>query len=204
MWLCFNQVSNNLVSQAGQMESHGLPNDAMPMLNALACILFAPIIHRCLSVSVKWGLETGPILRITIGFLFTAASMFYTAALQHFIYNAGPCFERPLACPSSLNGMVPNHINVWLQTPLYALMAVGEVLCVVTISEYLYKITPEGMKSIVQALSSVGASVGMGLGVAISPLASDPYLVYMFTTLGIGMVLTAGLFWVLIRSKGMM
>ena len=41
--LCFNQLNNNLTSQAATMDTHGLPNDILSNLDPLALIIFIPI-----------------------------------------------------------------------------------------------------------------------------------------------------------------
>jgi len=41
--LTYNQLNNNLVSQAATMSTHGLPNDVLSNLDPLALIIFIPI-----------------------------------------------------------------------------------------------------------------------------------------------------------------
>jgi POT family proton-dependent oligopeptide transporter len=65
---------------------------------------------------------------MTIGFVLTAASMAIATGVQQAIYNAPPCFNRPLECPASLNGSRPNNVSVMLQIPIYIIGAFGEML----------------------------------------------------------------------------
>lgn len=41
--LTYNQLNNNLTSQAATMETHGLPNDILSNLDPLALIILIPI-----------------------------------------------------------------------------------------------------------------------------------------------------------------
>lgn len=41
--LCYNQLNNNLTSQAATMATHGLPNDVLSNLDPLALVIFIPI-----------------------------------------------------------------------------------------------------------------------------------------------------------------
>jgi POT family proton-dependent oligopeptide transporter len=41
--LTYNQINNNLTSQAGEMSTHGVPNDVLSNLDPLALILLIPI-----------------------------------------------------------------------------------------------------------------------------------------------------------------
>ncbi|GJJ06618.1 hypothetical protein Clacol_000811 [Clathrus columnatus] len=66
-WISYNQLQNNLVSQAGYMFTGRTPNDLLT--NRLR----------------RFGIIVRPIQRITLGFFFVAAAMAYAAILQHFI-----------------------------------------------------------------------------------------------------------------------
>ncbi|KAL1593892.1 ATP-dependent DNA helicase chl1, partial [Paraconiothyrium brasiliense] len=45
-WLAFSQMMNNFVSQAGQMQLHGLPNDILPNIDPITLIILIPIVDR--------------------------------------------------------------------------------------------------------------------------------------------------------------
>jgi len=189
-------MQNNLVSQAGQMEVHGIPNDTIPAINQVACIILGPIIQNLLYPYLsKRKIHFRPIARITVGFIAVVIAMGYTAGVQRLIYNASPCYEAPLACPASDGGHTPNHINVWLQTPIYVIMAISEIFSYVTALEYAYAKAPKDMKTIVQAISLLIAGIGAALGMAISPVAEDPKLVTMYAALAGAMVVGTVIFW---------
>jgi len=121
--------------------------------------------------------------------------MAFAAGVQQLIYHAGPCYAQPRACTASQDGTLPNNVNVWVQTPVYVLLAVAEIFGFVTVFEYAYSKAPPGMKSVVQALTQLTACLASAVGMAISPAARDPYMVTMYACLAGAMVLSAGLFW---------
>ncbi|KAJ5201040.1 Major facilitator superfamily domain general substrate transporter [Penicillium cf. viridicatum] len=132
VWLCWGQTYNNLISQAGQMETYGIPNDVMPNFNPIACIIAGPLIQQCLFPFLnRCKIPFRPIARISVGFFLMGASLAWATGLQAFIYRAGPCPDYPLACPDPKNGTIPQHISVFLQVPCYVLMAIGEIFCVI-------------------------------------------------------------------------
>ncbi|KAK2751173.1 peptide transporter ptr2 [Myotisia sp. PD_48] len=193
-YLCINQMYNNLVAQAGQMNLHGVPNDMIQAIAGVACIICGPIIQWLYSSLAKRRLTFGPMARITTAFLLCGAGMAYAAGIQQLIYSTGPCYDRPLACSASGDGRLPNDVNVWLQVPLYFLLAVAEIFGFVTAFEYAYSKSPAGMKTIIQALTQLVACLASALGMAISPAARDPHMVIMYSCLAAGMGLTAVLF----------
>jgi proton-dependent oligopeptide transporter, POT family len=82
-WVCYNQMLNNLISQAGQMERHGIPNDFLQNIDALALIVFIPIMDLFVYPGLrKIGIHFRPITRIFFGFMFAAAAMAFSAGIQ--------------------------------------------------------------------------------------------------------------------------
>ncbi|KAI1908922.1 peptide transporter ptr2 [Ophidiomyces ophidiicola] len=194
-YLCINQMYNNLVSQAGQMNLHGVPNDMIQAFSGVACIIFGPIIQAMYGVLAKHKIPFGPIARITAGFIFCGAGMAYAAGLQKLIYSTGPCYDRPFACPASENGRIPNNVNVWIQMPVYVFLAIGEIFGFVTAYEYAYSKAPRDMKTVVQSLTQLTACVASLLGMAISPAAKDPNMVILYSCLAGAMGLSSVLFY---------
>ena len=186
---------NNLVSQAGQMNLHGVPNDMIQAFSGVACIIFGPIIQGLYEVLAKRKIEFGPIARITAAFIFCGAGMGYAAGVQKLIYSSAPCYDTPFACDESAGGKIPNDVNVWVQMPVYVLLAIGEIFGFVTAFEYAYGKAPKDMKTVVQALTQLTACLASVLGMAISPAAKDPNMVIFYACLASAMGLTAVLFW---------
>lgn len=196
-YLCIGQMYNNLVSQAGQMDLHGVPNDAIQALSGVACVILGPIIQGLYTFLAKHRITFGPIARIATAFFFCGAGMGYAAGIQKLIYASGPCYDRPLACSQSDGGKIPNQINVWIQLPIYFLLAVAEILGFVTAFEYAYNKAPKDMKTIVQALTQLTACLASALGMALSPVARDPHILIMYVCLAASMgVCTIGFWWI--------
>ena len=41
--LTYNQINNNLISQAGSMSTHGIPNDVLSNLDPFALLILIPL-----------------------------------------------------------------------------------------------------------------------------------------------------------------
>lgn len=135
-----------------------------------------------------------------IGFIAIGASMAYASGVQKLIYSRGPCYNIPLACPGSDKGRIPNEVNVFVQTPIYFILAAAEILGLVSAREYAYSKAPKNMKTVVQALTQVTAGVGAAIGIAISPAAKDPHLVIFYAALAGATVGVTVFLWVLFRK----
>ncbi|KAJ5519177.1 oligopeptide transporter, partial [Penicillium expansum] len=118
-YLCIDQITNNFVSQAGQIKLSAIPNDTIEALNPIACVLLGPIIQKLLYPGLqKYGIA---------------------------IESISP---------------------------------------------------PKDMCSLVQALRQVTAATGSALGIALSPVAVDPKVMYLYTGLTATMIAAAPTFWV--------
>ncbi|KAJ5173828.1 uncharacterized protein N7500_001759 [Penicillium coprophilum] len=178
-----------------------IPNDTIQALNPIACVLLGPIIQKLLYPGLhNHGIAFGEISRMTWAFITISSSMAFAAGLQKLIYTRGPCYEYPRSCPDSDGGKIPNNISVWVQTPSYFLLAFAEILGFTTLSEYSYSKAPKDMRSLVQALRQVTAAIGSALGMALSPVAVDPKVIYLYTGLAATMIAAAPFFWVAFRN----
>ncbi|KAJ2008530.1 peptide transporter ptr2 [Coemansia thaxteri] len=175
-WLCYGQISNNLISQSGQMNTGPVPNDIMQNIDPLTLIILIPIFDLFIYPAFRrCGLELRPVTRITIGFLVAALSMAYSAIIQHLVYTTGPYFEHP---GEGDNGF--NNISAGLQVPAYILVALSEIFASVTGLEYAYKQAPESMKSIVMSLFLFTNAGGSVLAFCFNSISVNPYLVKNF------------------------
>ncbi|KAK9491068.1 POT family-domain-containing protein [Lipomyces doorenjongii] len=185
-WLVYGQMVNNFVSQAGEMNTHGIPNDIMQNINPIAIIIFIPICDSFVYPYLRRiGIPFKPITRIFFGFLFGTIAMAYAAIVQHLIYTSGPCYEYPLACDASSGGQIPNDVHVAIQTPAYFFIAMSEIFASITGLEYAYTKAPTSMKSFVMSMYLLMNAFGSALGIAISPTAKDPDMVWTYTSLAI-------------------
>jgi len=198
-WVVYSQFSGNFVSQAGQMQGHGIPNDLMQNFDPIAILFFAPILDRLVyPLLQKHHIKFRPIARISLGFVVASMSMLYAAVLQHFIYKAGPCYGTPLCAASEIDGVAHgNNIHIAIQTPAYMFIGISEIFASVTGLEYAYMKAPPSMKSFVQAMYLLTNAFGYAIGEAFVPLVGDPKIMYLFAGLCAGSFAVGVLFWVL-------
>jgi dipeptide/tripeptide permease len=202
-WLAYSQMQTNFISQAGTMETHGIPNDSLANIDPIVIITFIPLLDRWgYPLLQRRGYNLTAITRISIGFAFAALAMFYAGFLQNRIYAAPPCFSHPLAADCE-NGTVPNHVNVLTQVPSYFLLALSEVFASVTGLEFAYTKAPESMRSVVMALFLSTSAFGSGLAILFAPLARDPELVKLYLILGALVSTIGALFYFRFRQREM-
>jgi POT family proton-dependent oligopeptide transporter len=192
-------MHNNLISQAGQMNLHGVPNDMIQAMAGVACVVFGPVIQALYGFLAKHRIAFGPMKRIAVAYIICGSAMAYASGLQQLIYSTGPCYDAPLACTASDNGRIPNDINVWTQLPVYIGLAVAEIFGLVTASQYSYSHAPKDMRSVVQAMVQLSACLGSVMGIAISPAARDPWLVVVYASIAAALGVCSVLFWWIFR-----
>ena len=193
-WVVYGQMLNNFVSQAGQMELHGLPNDFLQVIDSITIIVFIPICEHFVYPFVRKFTPLKSITKITLGFMFGTAAMVYAGVLQHYIYKAGPCYDEPLTC-KGFEG-VPNRIHIALQVPAYVLIAFSEIFASITGLEYAYTKAPVSMKSFIMSLFLLTNAGGSALGIALSSTSENPKFVWSYTGLAVSCFVAGGLFWI--------
>ncbi|KAJ3501816.1 hypothetical protein NM208_g16858 [Fusarium decemcellulare] len=200
-WLCYNQINNNLISQAALMERHGLPNDILSNLNPFALLIFIPLNDFFIYPALrKAGFRFTPIKKITAGFFTGASAMIWAAVVQHYIYQKSECgMHASGKIWSDEEGemvdcaIVP--INVWAQTGSYVLIALSEVFASITSLEYAFSKAPKNMRSMVQAVALFMTAFSAALGQALVGLAADPLLVWNYGVVAILAVIAGTCFW---------
>ncbi|ORZ16385.1 POT family-domain-containing protein [Absidia repens] len=176
-WLCYSQITNNLISQAGTMLTGNVPNDIMQNIDPLVLIITIPIMDRLVYPGLRrLGFPMRPIFRITLGFICAAAAMAYTAGIQYKIYQTPPYYYYP-----SDGETGQNWISAGYQIPSYFFIALSEIFASITGLEYAYKKAPQSMKSIVMALFLFTNCFASILAFALVPVTVDPKLHWMFT-----------------------
>jgi POT family proton-dependent oligopeptide transporter len=190
-WLCYNQINNNLISQAALMQRHGVPNDILSNLNPFALLIFIPLNDRLIYPALrKAGIRFTPIKKITAGFFTGAAAMIWAAVVQHYIYQKSECGMR-----ESGEDCAVVEINVWAQTGAYVLIALSEVFASITSLEYAFSKAPKNMRSMVQAVALFMTAFSAALGQALVGLAADPLLVWNYGVVAILAVIAGTCFW---------
>lgn len=200
-WVVYGQMINNFISQAGTMNTHGIPNDIMQNLDPISVIVMIPIVERLVYPFLRrHGITFKPITRITFGFFVASLAMAYAAIVQHLIYKTGPCYDAPLECAASEGGSIPNNIHVAIQTPAYFFIGLSEIFASVTGLEYAYTKAPANMKSFIMSMFLLTNAFGSALGIAVSQTAVDPKLLWMYTGLAVATVIAGIIFWFTFRG----
>ncbi|KAI1258703.1 POT family protein [Xylariaceae sp. FL1019] len=199
-WLPYNQLNNNLISQAATMVLGGVPNDVVNNLDPIALLLFIPIFDKIFYPFLrKIGINLTPIKKISLGFLFGTISMVVGAIIQHEIYWQSPCREisgygHAASCKTALGYDADENVNerlykppltVWIQTPAYVLIAFSEIFASVTGLEYAFTKAPKNMRGFITSIFWFAQAFSSALGQAFVPLSTDPVLVWLYTTVAI-------------------
>ncbi|KAI9376468.1 POT family-domain-containing protein [Aspergillus egyptiacus] len=200
-WVVYGQFSSNFVTQAGQMQQHGIPNDLMQNFDPISIIVFIPVLETLVyPVLRRMHIRFRPISRISLGFIVASLAMMYAAIVQHLIYSAGPCYESPLCDASIVDGTAQgNRVHIAIQTPAYVFIGISEIFASVSGLEYAYTKAPPSMKSFVQSMYLLTNAFGSALAEALTPAAYDPAILWMFTGLACASFVVGILFYILYR-----
>ncbi|BCS23213.1 peptide MFS transporter [Aspergillus puulaauensis] len=195
-WVVYGQFSSNFVTQAGQMQGHGIPNDLMQNFDPISIIVFIPVLETLVyPVLRRLRIRFRPISRISLGFIVASLAMMYAAIVQHLIYSAGPCYESPGCDASIVDGSAQgNNIHIAIQTPAYFFIGISEIFASVSGLEYAYTKAPPSMKSFVQSMYLLTNAFGSALAEALTPAAFDPAIMWMFVGLACASFLAGILF----------
>ncbi|KAF2105621.1 POT family-domain-containing protein [Lophiotrema nucula] len=197
-WLAYNQMSNNLVSQANTMVLGKTPNDIVSKLNPIFIIIVIPIMDfGVYPLLRKMGVRFTPIKKITAGFVLSSFAMVSACVTQAYIYKMSACGSHINALTKAGRKDCTANISVWVQVFPYGLIGMSEVLASITKLEYAYTKAPVNMRSTVQAIALFTSAVSSALGQALVGLSEDPLLVWNYGSVavvamigGIGFYLT--------------
>lgn len=181
-------MSNNMVNQAATLRTDGVPNDVINNLNPLSLIIFIPIVDKFVYPSLaKMGIRFTPIKKIAMGFLMGTLSMVTAAVIQHFIYEKSPCGKNAsdLSTGGCVSELGPPPISVWVQTPAYIIVAFSEIFASITALEYAFTKAPKNMRGLVTGLFFFSNAFSSAISQAFVGLATDPLLVWLYTTVAV-------------------
>ncbi|KAJ5813837.1 Major facilitator superfamily domain general substrate transporter [Penicillium pulvis] len=168
-FICWVQIWNNLISQAGTMALHGTPNDLLQNLDPIALCIFIPLLDLGVYPLLrKWNINFNPVYRIFAGFVLASLAMAYASVLQHYIYIS------PI-----------DSIHVWIQAPAYIFVALSEAFIVITGLELAFTHAPKSLRSFVSALFWLTIGIAAAICIGLSPVSQNPYLVWMYGSLAI-------------------
>ncbi|KAH7113264.1 MFS peptide transporter-like protein Ptr2 [Dendryphion nanum] len=196
-WLAYNQMTNNLVSQANTMVLGKVPNDIISKLNPIFIIIVIPLMDFIVYPGLrKAGVVLSPIKKITAGFVLSSLAMVSACVTQAYIYKLSACGDH-INKLSKTRKDCTAPISVWIQVFPYGLIGMSEVLASITKLEYAYTKAPKNMRSTVQAIALSTSAVSSALGQAFVGLSEDPLLVWNYGSVavvamigGIGFYLT--------------
>lgn len=155
------------------MLTGNVPNDIMQNIDPITLIILIPFMETIFYPTLRrFGISMRPIMRISIGFFFSAVAMGYTAGIQSMIYKSPPYYDHPEG---------QNWISAAYQIPSYVFVALGEIFASITGLEYAYKKAPQSMKSIVMALFLLTNCFASILAFALVSVTVDPKLTWMYT-----------------------
>ncbi|KAI0789000.1 PTR2-domain-containing protein [Irpex lacteus] len=195
-WLTYNQLNNNLTSQAATMSTHGLPNDVLSNLDPFALIIMIPICDRIIYPALrKAHIRFTPIRRIAAGFWVGTFAMIWAAVVQHYIYKTNPCGYYVATCQDADGNAVVSPLNVWIQTGSYVLVALSEIFASITGLEYAFTKAPKNMRSLVMSAFLFMSAISSALGEAFVPLVSDPLLVWNYGVVAVLSGVSGTIFW---------
>jgi POT family proton-dependent oligopeptide transporter len=109
--------------------------------------------------------------------------MVYACVLQHYIYTS----------PSA-------SINVWIQAPGYIFGSLSEIWVLVTGIEIAFNNSPENLRAVVTSVFWVTIAVGAAIGIALTPVSQDPYMVWTYGGIAVAAFLAGCVFWVCFRD----
>jgi POT family proton-dependent oligopeptide transporter len=110
-----------------------------------------------------FGIVLKPILRICLGFMMASFGMLYVCVLQYFIYKAPP-----------------HSINLWIQAPAHAFIAVSEIWVIITGLEVAFIKAPPTLRAFVSSIFWLTVAAGSILGIALSPVSKNPNMVWFY------------------------
>lgn len=187
-WLCYSQMTNNLVSMTATMQTGDVPNDILQNINPLTLIIAIPIFDSVIYPGFRrLRMPLKPVMRMTLGFIFASGAMAYCAGVQSYVYSQPPYFDNPAGRK--------NDVSVALVIPAYVLIGISEIFASITGLEYAYKKAPAKMKSLVMALFLFTNCLASVLAFALVSVAVDPKLTYLYTGVAAAMAICAPIFY---------
>ncbi|WVR09262.1 hypothetical protein IAU60_006327 [Kwoniella sp. DSM 27419] len=180
-YLADGGIGNMENDMSSAMTLNNIPNDLMGNFNPLCIIIFTPIItYGLYPFFERIGRPIKPMTRISIGFALGTITMIIGALVQWRVYKTSPCGYHATDCEA---GVSPVPL-AW-QIPLSALPGIGEIFVSVTSYEIAYTRAPARMKSLVYAIILFNQAISAAIGLALSDVIEDPYLIWPYVALAI-------------------
>ncbi|WVQ64078.1 uncharacterized protein L199_002237 [Kwoniella botswanensis] len=177
-YLADGGIGNMENDMSAAMKLNNIPNDLFGNFNPLCIIVFTPIVGLMYKWFEKIGRPIRPMTRLSIGFALASINMIIGAIVQWRVYKTSPCGYYATDCELGVSS-VP---LAW-QIPLSALPGIGEIFVAVTAYEIAYTRAPARMKSLVVAITLFNQAISAAIGLALSDVIKDPYLIWPYVAL---------------------
>ncbi len=185
-WALFDQHSSTWISQAQQMDLWlwgegresflGIPNvklqaSQVPAMNPALVMLLIPLMNLIYVWCDRFGLETTPLRRISVGMFISALSFVVTAILQTWIDNSPPQ-------------------SIWFGWQLiqYVVITIAEVMVSITGLEFAYTQAPRKMKSTVMGFWLIIVTLGNVLVAILAGFKDLPMVQFFWICAGLSAV----------------
>lgn len=183
-WIIFNLndsgMGSTLTSQAGAMETKGVPNDLFNNFNQVTIVVAIPTLNYIIYPFLeKHNINFKPVYKCFLGFMLGSIASGVSAVLQWRVYETSPCGYYSTNCPE------PAPLSAWLEVINYALCALGECFCYTTAYELAYTRAPENAKGLVMALFLFSSAISAAISTAISGALTDPHLIWPFAVISV-------------------
>ncbi|KAL0575147.1 hypothetical protein V5O48_006824 [Marasmius crinis-equi] len=200
-WLTYNQLNNNLTSQAATMTTKGFPNDVINNLAPLALVILIPICDLWFYPALRRvGIQFGPLKKLFAGFMIGSAAMVYAAVVQAYVYKTNPCGTHASDCHDASGQVAVSPISVWVQSGCYILIAISEIFAAITGLEHAFTKAPKSMRSFVTAIFLFMSAVSGALSEIFVSLSSDPLLVWNYGVMAVLAAVTGVAFWISVHK----
>lgn len=144
-WALFYQQGSRWVLQAlrmnGDIGFYTIIPDQLNVLNPLLVLLLIPVFEKIVNPFLAMIRITSDLQKTALGGVLAGVAFLVSAIVEWQLQN-------------------DKHLHMAWLLPEYTLMAMGEILITVQLTNYTYTVAPSSMKTMVQAFSNLS----MGLG----------------------------------------
>ena len=183
------------------LTGNGVPNDVISNFNSLSIIVLGPVLNYGLYPALrKARIHYGPVARITTGFAISTLAGVGYCILCWKAYQTNPCGWYGSTDPVCVDGGLVSPISLWVAAIPFALGGFSELFINVPgkLSSYLaslhrivmltshpaygiaYSRAPVNMRGLVSAINLLNTGFAYVINLALSPVITDPHLVWDF------------------------
>lgn len=163
------------------LTGNGVPNDVISNFNSLSIILLGPCLNYGLYPALrKARIHYGPVARITTGFFISTLAGVGYCILCHKAYQTNPCGMYGSTDPTCVDNGLVSPISLWWAALPFALGGFSELFINVPAYGIAYSRAPVNMRGLVSAINLLNTGFAYVINLALSPVITDPHLVWDF------------------------